>query len=94
MCPSTELRHDGTHHSKSIDSVYVEPDAGSDRVEGRRSTVGGVLLRAVDQFAVVVEEERTLGNPWELIRVKGQLLACLLLLIWKRQPHNKLASMQ
>merc|ERR1711994_711233 len=50
----------GQHHSnpdEDVDGVHVDADRGVDRVKGRGSIVGGVVLSLVDHFLGVVEQE-------------------------------------
>merc|ERR550534_3169760 len=50
----------GKHHGnpdEDVDGVHVDADRGIDRVKGRSSIVGGVVLSLVDHFLSVVEQE-------------------------------------
>ena len=48
------------HHcnpDEDVDSVHVDSNGGVNRVKGGSSIVGGVVLRLVDHFLGVVEQE-------------------------------------
>ena len=50
----------GQHHGnpdEDVDGVHVDADRGIDRVKGRSSIVGGVVLSLVDHFLGVVQQE-------------------------------------